>query len=44
MRSMQQGSTVYSEEGLNFHGSLDHITSKPGVNPIKTTVSHVILR
>ena len=41
---MELGSAVYSDECLNFHKSLDIITLKAGVNPIKTAVSHFILR
>ena len=32
-----------TEDGVNFHGSVDKIRSKVCVNPIKTVVSHFIL-
>ena len=35
---------VDSEDGLNFHASLDKIRLKVCVNPIKTAVNRVILR
>ena len=41
---MLRGLAVYSEDGLNFHGSLDNTTSKADVYLIKIGVIHVILR
>ena len=40
----QRWSVVDTENGPNFHGSVDKIRSKDCLNAIKTVVSHVILR
>ena len=42
-RSQRWGSAVDSEDGLNLHGSVDIISLKACVSPIKTAANLVIL-